>query len=118
MKKITIKWGPLTDGVYESFPGMLFDDNYAMRVDRSHGCQLWIDRVVPGDDPGVYVTDLSVSGIVLAECIANRADEDLMVDVYRKLRGMDGFEMVTCVLMPNGVDIEMFPPDESEEDET
>ncbi|MEV5028526.1 hypothetical protein [Paenibacillus sp. LPE1-1-1.1] len=113
MKPITVINGPFEPGGSAIIDrGFLVAPGIAMYVSSTHR-QLWLQHVTVRD----YDTCSGGIGVILSENVI-RDDREIIAELYANLRGMDGFEFVCTVLVQNGVDIEMFPPEESILDET
>lgn len=106
-RRITIWWGPLEDG-YATHRGLLFDGKHAMHINRRDS-QLWLDRVVPVEGlRDTYTNDHDYpTGIVLTEHV--QGGEALMKRIYAMLTSMTAFDFATQVIMPAGIDLELFP---------
>ena len=105
MKHVTIIHGPYDEsGEMDTEQGFLVADSYTMYVSDKYG-QLWLDHVKPV--PGRIDTFEAVRGIVLAEDFTGSAEA--IADIYRWLEGMTAFQFIVNVLIPAGIDIDLFP---------
>jgi hypothetical protein len=108
MTPITIINGPFEpSGAAIVDRGFLVAPGIAMYVSSTHR-QLWLQHVT-FRDTDTYAGGI---GVILAEDVL-RDDAEIIAELYATLRGMDGFEFVCRVLVQNGIDVEMYPPDEA-----
>jgi len=106
MKPVTLLHGPHDEtGELDVEQGVLVAEEYTMYVSAKHR-QLWLDEVTPV--PGREDTYAPIRGIIIAEDFNGS-----IADVYRSLTEMSAFQFLTSVLIPIGIDLHIFPPDDS-----